>query len=104
MPPALTDDQVKALWRVGYVRPVDFILLLAVSFTGIVAFFWWFFGQPATVNMLCCAVTAMFLIQLWLVLLVYRAMRFVLDIIAELKLLPETAARLALQMATKTPQ
>lgn len=93
----LIDNETKVLWKLGYIRVIDFIVILNVLGIGVVDFFWWFFGHPTTTQLLCSALCVALLLQVWTLLLVYRCARFVLDVFAEIKTMPEQAAKLAVQ-------
>ena len=98
----LLDPETQALWKLGYIQWVDFLFVGVLVLHLLTTFFWWVFGHPSAVGILVCAVAALGWLQLWIVLLIFRAARFVLDILAEIKLLPETSSKLAIQFMQQT--
>ena len=98
----LLDPETRALWHFGWIRVLDILFILFILGIGVVTFFWWLFGKPTAIDLIASAVAVCFIFQVWIILLVFRCSRFVLDIIAEVKTMPEKAARLALAMSQQS--
>ncbi len=92
--PVVTPYQ--ALRQLGWITPIDFIIMFLIVGVGVTLFFWHLFGTPTAMNRLSCALLVFALFQFWTVLLIFRCARFVLDVTAYLNTLPEEAARIVM--------
>lgn len=54
------------------------------------------FGKPVLLHFLLAALLNLILLQAWIVVLCYRALVFILDVGADINLMPEAAARIVL--------
>jgi len=95
--------QWQALRQVGWVQPIDFIILFLVFMVALTMIFWSIFAEPTGVQLMTCAIIGFAICQLWMILLVYRCMHFVLTIQAYLNNLPYEAARIAMAGMTGKP-
>lgn len=93
---ALFDEQTKALWEVGFVRPIDLMYAAVMAMCAVTAMFWCIFGNPTVIALLTTAVSMLVMFQLWLILLLYRCLYFIIQTRADINLMPEQAAKLAL--------
>lgn len=89
-------DQAKAMWQVGMFQRIDLVLLALIIALWATFFARHLMGQPTFAEVFSWAVAAIGMTLIWLVALTYRAIWFVLQIMAEIKLMPSNAARLAL--------
>lgn len=89
-------DRMQALRQVGWVQPIDYILVFSICLSWATALAWKIFGEPTSWNLLVCAVVAGALTQLWLVILIFRCSHFVLLIHAAINTLPDEAARIVM--------
>lgn len=87
----------------GWVTPIDYLFILLLLTTLVTLLFWEIFGAPSPWNVLSCVLTACGISQIWIVLLVFRCARFVLDITAYLNTLPEEAARIVMAAYSGRP-
>lgn len=92
----ILDERTRALIKEGMFKPFDgFVMMVFVSgFLTTLA--WIVFGTPTVVGLLACALGLNTLVLLWISFLVLRCIRFVIDTRAEISMMPESAARLAL--------
>lgn len=80
--------------KLGLFAPHDYVTL-ALALTALVTlFFWWVFGQPTMTGVLLAMGALIILFQIWIVILAYRILVFMLDVQADVNLMPETAARI----------
>ena len=102
----LLDDQTRALFQVGFVRPVDFVLAGALLATAVTAFFWWFFGSPTWQHLVLVLLGTLHVLGVWIVILAYRGIYHTVMARSEINTMPEAAAKLAVsyQMGVRTPQ
>lgn len=97
MPPRpIVDDQTRALWQIGFWRPLDFVIAGVELVTLITCFFWWAFGHPTAMGALLTAIAMIGLLQVWIILLVYRCLFFIVQTRADINLMPAAAAQLAI--------
>lgn len=101
----LLDEQTRALFQVGFIRPVDFVALGTILATTITTFFWWAFGTPTWQNVVLVLLGVALVFQAWIVILVYRACYHVIMARSEINTMPEAAAKLAVsyQIGVRTP-
>jgi hypothetical protein len=100
-PAPFLDDKTKALIREGMFKPFDGLVLFALVSGLLTMAAWVVFGTPTAVGILACLAGLNLLILVWLAFLVLRCIRFVIDTRAEINMMPEHAARLALQFGRK---
>lgn len=87
--------RAEAQRKLGLFAPHDYVTMGLVVFSWMTLGFWAFFGDPTLLNVLGIVIFNVVLMQIWLVILVYRVLVFVLDMQADVNLMPETAARIA---------
>lgn len=92
--PVMTQQQ--ALRQVGWVQPVDFAILGIVTLTWITLFYWSLFGNPSPMQVLACCLVAFAVVQLWVVILLFRCSHFVLMLTAYVNNMPDAAARMVI--------
>jgi len=89
---ALTRFQAQR--KLGLFAPLDYTIAAFIVFLWVTLGFWKLFGTPDAVHLIALALGAVFLTQCWLVVLIYRCLVFILDVQADINLLPEAAARI----------
>ena len=89
-------SQYDALRQLGWIQPLDYIMMWLIAMAWLTVLAWKIFGQPTPWNILCCVMIAAVLTQLWTIILVFRCSHFVLLIQAYLNTLPEEAARIVM--------
>lgn len=96
----LLDPETQALLSFGWIRLIDVVLLSVCGLVALAGFGLWLFGQPTSGQLMALAL-ALCSVQLsWAIMLLYRACYFVLKMRAAVELLPDRAARLAVQFMT----
>lgn len=93
-PPPLTE--MEALRKVGWIQPLDYLMLFLTIMCWLTLIAWKVFGQPTPWNVLSCVVTAFGLVQIWIVMLLFRCSHFVLLIQGHMHDLPYAAARIVM--------
>jgi hypothetical protein len=88
--------QWQALRQVGWVQPIDFLILFVVFMVAVVTVCWAVFAAPTSAQLLYCAILVYAILQLWTILLIFRCMHFVIGTQAYLNNLPYEAARIAM--------
>lgn len=100
-PPAVVGPE-KALTRfeaqrkLGLFAAHDYVMLVLIVLVWITLGFWKLFGAPEPIHLIALAIVNIFLTQCWLIVLVYRCLVFILDVQADINLMPEAAARIVL--------
>lgn len=89
-------SQYGALRHLGWIQPIDYLLMLLVIFSWLTIAAWKIFGQPTPWNIVSCVMVSMVLMQTWVVILVFRCSHFVLLIQAYLNTLPDEAAKIVM--------
>ncbi len=80
----------------GLMAHFDYGFIGVILFSWITLGFWKFFGDPTPINLIALAILNLFIMQLWIVLLIYRVLVWLLDTNADINLMPEAAARIVL--------
>lgn len=80
--------------KLGLFAPHDYVMLSLITWVWVTLLFWWIFGKPQPVHLIGLAIVNIFLTQLWIIVLVYRCLVFILDLHADVGLMPEAAARI----------
>lgn len=80
--------------KLGLFAPMDYTIFFLLLAAWVTMGFWKLFGTPDTSHLILCILVNIFLTQCWLIVLVYRCLVFMLDVQADINLLPEAAARI----------
>ena len=88
--------RLQAQRKLGLFAAHDYVMLALIVLVWTTLGFWKLFGTPEAVHLIALAVVNIFLTQLWLIVLVYRCLVFILDVQADINLMPEAAARIVL--------
>jgi hypothetical protein len=89
-------DVSAALRMLGWIQPIDYLMMVLVCLCWLTILAWHIFGHPTPWNILSCVLVAGCLTQMWTILLVFRCAHFVLLIQAYLNTLPDEAARIVM--------
>jgi hypothetical protein len=81
--------------KFGLFAAHDAVMASLLVLSWIVLAVWCFVGVPTLLQMLLLLVFDVLVLQVWLVVLVYRCLVFILDLNADINLMPEAAARIA---------
>jgi hypothetical protein len=92
--PEIPLTRFQAQRKLGLFAPLDYSVLALIVFVWIVLGFWALFGTPSANSLIALAIVNIFLTQCWIVVLVYRCLVFILDVQADINLMPEAAARI----------
>ena len=82
--------------KLGLFAPLDYTAALLVLFSWLTLGFWKLFGDPTPIHVVAFAVVNVVIMQIWIIILLYRVLVFVLDLGADINLMPESAARIVL--------
>lgn len=91
---ALTRFQAQR--KLGLFAPHDVVMLMLIIAVWIVLGFWRLFGTPEPIHLIALALVNIFLTQCWMIVLIYRVLVFILDLHADVGLMPDAAARIVL--------
>ena len=92
--PEATLTRFQAQRKLGLFAPMDYTIF-ALSLAGWITLgFWALFGNPQPFHLIVAALVNIFVLQCWIIVLVYRCLVFILDVQADINLLPEAAARI----------
>lgn len=92
--PEKTLTRFQAQRKLGLFAPMDYTIVAFMIGSWITLGFWKLFGTPELLQLIAVALVNIVLMQCWIVVLVYRCLVFVLDVQADINLLPEAAARI----------
>lgn len=95
----LLDERTRGLIKAGLIRPVDLVFSLGVLAMFFVSLMWVIFAHPPLLHVMVAAVGLMGWMQLWMVMLMFRVGLLVLEMQAQIGMLPEDAARLVHRFA-----
>jgi hypothetical protein len=100
----LLDEQTRALFQVGFIRPMDFVAVGTILSTLVTTFFWATFGHPTWQNVVLVALGLLLVTAWWAIILVYRCCYHVIMARSEINTMPDAAAKLAVsyQIGAKT--
>lgn len=92
----IVDEQIKAMFQASLIRGIDvvFLAVYALALAGTAG--WLAFGKFNHDALLLALILTGLLTQAWLVLLAFRVGFIALQCRADIKLMPEAAARMAL--------
>jgi hypothetical protein len=94
--PEKTLSRFEAQRKLGLFAPHDYVMLFLIAAVWITMGFWKLFGAPESLHLMALAIVNLFLTQCWLIVLAYRCLVFILDVQADINLMPEAAARIVL--------
>lgn len=80
----------------GWIKPIDYVFMVALGVTWLTMLIYYIVGYPSVYTFLGVGVFTTALLQVWSVMLHFRAMDFVLVTRADINLMPVQAARMAL--------
>ena len=91
-PPPMTERE--ALRQVGWIQPIDFLIMTLVGVVWVTLLYWKIFSNPSAIQIISCCLVAFALVQLWVVILIFRCAHFVLLLTAHVNNMPDVAARM----------
>lgn len=86
----------QAQQKLGLFAPHDYVMLILIILTWVTLGFWKLFGNPTAINLIALVLVNIVLTQYWIVVLAYRCLVFILDVQADINLMPEAAARIVI--------
>lgn len=89
-------SRFEAQRKLGLFAPHDYVMMILILAVWITLGFWKLFGSPEPIHLIALAIVNIFLTQCWLIVIVYRVLVFILDVQADINLMPEAAARIVL--------
>ena len=89
-------SRFEAQRKLGLFAPHDMVMLGLIVMVWITLGFWKLFGSPEPYHLIALAIVNIFLTQCWIAVLTYRILVFILDVQADINLMPEAAARIVL--------
>lgn len=81
--------------KLGLFAPHDAVTAGLLLLGAVTLIFWCIFGSPTLERVMAFGLLMLLVMVAWLILLVFRVLVFVLDMQADVNLMPETAARIA---------
>jgi hypothetical protein len=97
----ILDDQVKALWKLGFVRPIDFLLLLTWMAVLATAIYFWSTDTLTVIQALIFIFAEVTIVSLWVMIVIFRICYNVFVLRADVLGMPAAAAQLALAYRLK---
>ena len=101
MPNPVIDARTKALFEVGFVQKIDAAFILALFSTIAGTANWMVFGHPTAIQLIACGIGGLAVLMFWVLVVLFRCMWFVIQLMADMKMLPASAAKLALQFSAQ---
>lgn len=80
----------------GLVAGLDFTVWGVLALLWVTLGFWKLFGDPTAINLIAMAIVNLFLMQVYIIVLIFRTLVLILDTNADINLLPEAAARIVI--------
>lgn len=90
-----TPSKFEALRAFGWILPFDYAMVAMLAMSVVTVGFYFLFGNPTVVKLVAFAIVDIFIFQVWIVSLVFRCSCFVLETQADINLMPEAAAKIA---------
>lgn len=87
-------SRFEAQRRLGLFAGLDYTAFALILFCWMTLGFWALFGHPTALHFIAGLLITLALLMAWLIVLAYRVMVFVLDLHADVALMPEAAARI----------
>lgn len=81
--------------KLGLFAPHDAVTAGSLILGVVTMIFWCIFGSPTLERAMAFGLLLLIVMVAWLIVLVFRVLVFVLDMQADVNLMPETAARIA---------
>lgn len=85
----------QALREAGWIAGIDFVIMTVLGLFLLTGAYWSIFGSPTTLQVISLLLGATIILLLWIVILIFRCMDFVLSTQADINLMPDAAARMA---------
>lgn len=95
----LLDKQTKALIQTGYIGWSDLLFLITSFLYALVLTCWAVFGQFDPLIAALAISGLLLLVLVWVLMTLFRCMYFVIQLMADIKMLPADAAKLALKFS-----
>lgn len=92
--PEVPLSRFQAQRKLGLFAPLDVTIVIVMIASWVTLGFWQLFGAPQPLQLIAFALVNIFLTQVWAIVLVYRCLVFILDLQADINLMPEAAARI----------
>jgi len=87
-------SRFEAQRKLGLFAPLDYTAAALIVFCWMTLGFWALFGNPGVLHFIAGLLVTLAVLLVWLVILAYRVMVFILDLHADVSLMPEAAARI----------
>jgi len=84
-----------ALKNFGWWRNYDWVMVVLVALVWVTGIFWKIFAEPSVLNLVALLLVNISLKLIWVISLVFRCSHFILSMHADIHLMPEAAARMA---------
>ncbi len=88
-------DRWTALKQIGWWKPVDYVFIFLTVMPWVTGIFWRIFAHPGASQLVALFLFSITVLLVWAVALVYRCMDFVVQLRANIEMLPFDAARIA---------
>lgn len=92
---SLLDERTKILITAGLFRKIDLVFVFVFAVTVITVFFWRVFASPTAIQLGVVLASMILTSQFWMILVCFRVGEQVLRARADINMMPEAAARLA---------
>ena len=89
-------SRFQAQRKLGLFAGLDYTIAVLMIASWVTLGFWKLFGDPGALQLLAFAAINIVLMQVWIVVLCYRCLVFILDVQADINLMPESAARIVI--------
>jgi hypothetical protein len=87
--------RMEAQLKLGLFAKWDFTMAVAIVLLWVVVGFYWLFRpEPSITSVIIGLLASLIIAFMWLIVLAYRALVFILDLHADINLMPEAAARI----------
>ncbi len=97
-------SELEALKQAGWWSPVDTLIVGSICAAWLTGFYWVLFGHPEFIHFVALLLITVILLQSWLIVLILRCSRFVLRAHADIAMLPDASARIAVAYLSGGPK
>jgi hypothetical protein len=91
-PLPILDPETQALVSFGFFRKVDGVMLAGWTLYTIPLVYWWVFTDPTAIRLMTAFFGLLLWSSAWVILLLFRVCRFIVEIRASISLLPDDVA------------
>lgn len=82
--------------KLGLFGGIDYLFAALLFLAWVTLGYWVLFGSPTVLHVILTVLFNFLITQVWIILLAYRVLVFIMDLGADINLMPEAAARIVI--------